>query len=134
MPVLVRLNGAPAESWRTNLMPRGDGSFYLYLHGEMRTVAGVDVGDVVTAELRFDEAYRGGPTHDTPPQFQEALDRSSTAKANWLALPPSRQKEILRYLAGLKTERAVERNVARALRVLSGESERFMAREWSDGR
>jgi hypothetical protein len=134
MPVLVTLNGVPEEPWRTNMMPKGDGSFFLYLHGEMRTVADVEVGDVVTVELRFDESYRGGPTHETPPQFQESLDRDPTAKANWLALPASRQKEILRYLAGLKTERAVERNVARALRVLSGESERFMAREWSDGR
>jgi hypothetical protein len=100
----------------------------------MRSRSGVDVGDVVTAELRFDESYRGGPTHETPPQFQEGLDQSPAAMANWLALPPSRQKEILRYLAGLKTERAVERNVATALRVLSGERERFMARQWNGGR
>jgi hypothetical protein len=41
---------------------------------------------------------------------------------------------MLRYFAGLKSERALERNVDKALRVLSGESERFMARDWVDGR
>ncbi|HEX5316321.1 MAG TPA: DUF1905 domain-containing protein, partial [Candidatus Kapabacteria bacterium] len=36
MPVLVRINGKPEKAWRINLMPRGDGSFYLYLHGAVR--------------------------------------------------------------------------------------------------
>jgi hypothetical protein len=134
MPVLVRINSAPDEPWRTNLMPRGDGAFFLYLHAEMRKASNVDVGDVVTAELRFDEAYRGGPIHEMPTEFQEALDANPFAKANWLELSPSRRKEILRYFAGLKTDRAKERNVNRALRVLSGESDRFMARDWRDGR
>jgi hypothetical protein len=134
MPVLVRINGAPEEPWRTNLMPRGDGAFFLYLHGEMRKESNVDVGDVVTAELQFDESYRGGPAHEMPRDFQEALDANPAAQANWLELPPSRRKEILRYFASLKTDRAKKRNVARAVHVLSGESDRFMARDWRDGR
>jgi hypothetical protein len=31
LPVLMRINGKPAEAWRVNMMPVGDGSFYLYL-------------------------------------------------------------------------------------------------------
>jgi Domain of unknown function (DUF1905)/Bacteriocin-protection, YdeI or OmpD-Associated len=134
LPVVVRLNRDMDASWRTNLMPRGDGAFYLYLHGEMRATAGVGVGDTVTVELRDDVAYRGGPTHDVPASFQAALTVNVTAAANWERLPPSRRKEILRYLAGLKSERAIDRNVEKAMRVLSGESERFMARDWRDGR
>ncbi|SRR5712691_5507259 len=34
LPVLVRINGKPAVPWRINMMPVGDGSFYLYLHGD----------------------------------------------------------------------------------------------------
>lgn len=132
LPVLVRLNTTDTW-WRTNLMPRGDGSFYLYLHGEMRKTTGVDVGDGVVVELRVDGAYRGGPTHKIPPSFQAALNSHSVAAANWGRLTPSRQKEILRYFAGLKSDRALERNVDKALRVLGGENERFMAREWVDG-
>jgi uncharacterized protein DUF1905/bacteriocin resistance YdeI/OmpD-like protein len=133
LPVIVRLNHELETSWRTNLMPRGDGAFYLYLHGEMRKAANVDVGDSVTVELRDDELYRGGPTHDTPASLQAALSANSAAAANWERLTPSRRKEILRYFAGLKSERAVERNVDKAVRVLSGASERFMARDWVDG-
>ena len=32
MPVCVRINGEPKTPWRINMMPIGDGSFYLYLH------------------------------------------------------------------------------------------------------
>ncbi len=134
LPVLVRLNDETDTSWRTNLMPRGDGAFYLYLHGEMRDTAGVSVGDRVSVELRVDEAYRGGPTHEVPARFREALDAHPTAAANWDRLAPSRRKEILRYFAGLKSERALQRNIDKALRVLGGEKERFMARDWIDGR
>jgi hypothetical protein len=134
LPVVVRLNNDRETSWRTNLMPRGDGAFYLYLHGAMRSAAGLEVGDTVSVELHDDEAYRGGPTHEMPATFHAALAANPTAAANWERLAPSRRKEILRYFAGLKSERAIDRNVDTAMRVLSGESERFMARDWRDGR
>jgi hypothetical protein len=45
--VLVRINGKPADAWRINMMPAGDGSFYLYLHGDLRKASGTAVGDRV---------------------------------------------------------------------------------------
>ena len=36
LSVLVRINGQPASAWRINMMPVGNGSFYLYLHGNVR--------------------------------------------------------------------------------------------------
>ena len=39
-------------------MPAGDGTFYLYLHEQVRTASGTGVGDRVEVELRFDDAYR----------------------------------------------------------------------------
>lgn len=35
MPILVQINGQPKQAWRINMMPVGDGSFYLYLHGDV---------------------------------------------------------------------------------------------------
>jgi len=52
---------------------------------------------------------------------------------NWEALIPSRKKEILRYFAPLKSPEARERNLERALYVLSGKKGRFMARAWNQG-
>ena len=49
-------------------------------------------------------------------------------------VPPSRQKEVLRYLTRLKSEDARARNLEKALHVLAGGKARFMARAWNDGR
>ncbi len=133
LPVLVRINRQPEEAWRTNLMPAGDGDFYLYMHGGMRAQAGVSVGSVVSVELAFDAGYRNGPQHPMPSWFSKALDENEKAKKNWKALTPSRKKEVLRYFAQLKSPEARARNLSKALHVLSGESGRFMARAWSNG-
>jgi hypothetical protein len=45
LPVLVRINGDSAIAWRTNMMPDGNGNFYLYLHGSMRKASGTKVGE-----------------------------------------------------------------------------------------
>lgn len=133
MPVLVTVNGKPDPPWRINLMPAGDGSFYLYLHGVVRKASGTAVGDRVKVTVAFDEAYRNGPLHRMPTWFRAALADHPTAKANWAKLTPSRQKEIVRYLAWLKTEEARARNLAKVLHVLGGKPGRFMARSWTDG-
>lgn len=134
MPVFVQINGQPQPAWRINMMPIGDGSFYLYLHGDVRKASQTGVGDTVTVEVNFDETYKNGPMHPMPDWFQAALDKNPVAKANWDALIPSRQKEVLRYFSWLKSEEAIERNMAKALYVLNGNEGRFMARSWKDGR
>ena len=118
LPVLVTIDGQPPKPARVNLMPAGDGSFYLYLNGPLRAASGCAVGDRVTAELCFDAAYRGGPTHRMPASLRAALRAEPKASQAWKALIPSRQKEILRYLATLRSDAARERNVAKILRML----------------
>jgi hypothetical protein len=133
LPVLLRINDNPADACRTNMMPAGDGSFYLYLNGVMRAGAGVSVGDLVRVEIEFDASYRNGPQHSMPLWFTQALKNKPQAEENWAALIPSRKKEVLRYLAGLKSPEARDRNLAKALHVLSGMTGRFMARTWTNG-
>lgn len=132
LPVRVHINGQPEKPWRINMMPAGDGSFYLYLHGYVRKASGTKVGDTVTVELQFDDEYRNGPAHPMPSRFKGALDRNRRAGKAWKELIPSRQKEILRYFSWLKTADARERNVQRAILVLSGRKARFMGRSWND--
>ncbi|HKY21812.1 MAG TPA: DUF1905 domain-containing protein [Vicinamibacterales bacterium] len=131
LPVLVRVNGQPAvKPWRINMMPIGKGDFYLYLHGDVRRASHTKVGDRVRVEVEFDAAYRNGPMHPMPSWFRVPLARNAKAFAAWKALIPSRKKEILRYFSWLKSPEARDRNVARALHVLSGKGGRFMARSW----
>ena len=134
MPVLVKVNGKPEKYWRINLMPIGDGSFYLYLHGSVRKESGTKVGDRVLIDILFDSKYRVGPVGITPKWFTSELDKNPNAKKSWKALAPSRKKEIVRYLKALKSEESRQRNIARAISVLSGNRERFMARDWENGK
>jgi hypothetical protein len=133
LPVLVRINGKPARAWRINMMPVGNGSFYLYLHGDVRRVSGTKVGDRVQVEIDFDARYRGGPQHPLPTWFRQGLAGNAQAAATWKALTPSRKKEILRYLANLKSPAARLRNLNKVLAMLSGQTGRFLGRAWAIG-
>ena len=133
LPVLIRINRVPKEPHRINMMPVGDGRFYLYLNGVIRAQAGVTVGDRVSVEIAFDPAYRNGPQHPVPRWFKAALAESPDALHNWEKLTPSRKKEVLRYFASLKSPEAHARNLARAISMLSGVTGRFMARTWTNG-
>lgn len=134
LPVLLRIDGKPETPWRINLMPIGDGGFYLYLSGKIRKESGTQVGDKIQIEIRFDAEYRNGPMHPMPAWFHEALKENPKAEAAWKALVPSRQKELLRYFSTLKSAEAKARNLQKAMQVLSGKEGRFMARDWKDGR
>src|SRR5947208_3490982 len=86
LPVLVRINGAPAKAWRINMMPTGDGAFYLYLHGAVRKASGTQAGDRVRVEVAFDTAYKNGPQDRMPSWFKQALTRNGKANASWHSL------------------------------------------------
>ena len=133
LPVLVRINSKPEKAWRINMMPVGNGSFYLYLHGDVRKASGTAVGDRVRVEIDFDASYRNGPQHPMPQWFKQALLGNPEAMKNWKALAPSRKKEILRHFSRLASPDARARNLSKALQVLSGETGRFMARTWKGG-
>jgi len=134
MPVQIQINSKPSTPWRINMMPKGDGSFYLYLHGDVRKDSGTKVGDFVEVKVSFDNTYKNGPMHPMPKWFSSALEKNAKAKKAWDLLIPSRKKEILRYFSWLKSESARERNLKKAISVLSGKEERFMARTWKKGK
>lgn len=134
LPVLVWINERPSSPWAVNLMPAGDGSFYLYLRESVRNASRSKVGDRVTVAMSFDGTYRSGPAHPLPGWFATALDGNARASNAWDALVPSRKKEILRYFAILKSPKAKARNLKRAMLALCGSQARFMARTWRDGK
>lgn len=131
IPVLGRINGEPEKPWRINMMPMGNGDYYLYLHGEVRKASQTKVGDEVNVEVEFDAKYRNGPMHKMPAWFAAALKNDRTAKANWVRFTPSRKKEVLRYFAGLKSKEAQQRNLEKMMNALGGKKTRFMGRDWN---
>ncbi|MGH2647933.1 MAG: YdeI/OmpD-associated family protein [Ginsengibacter sp.] len=101
------------------------GKWRLYLNGPMRKAAGKDVGDTITIEIQYDANERIIPMH---PKLESAINKNKKAKNVFDKLPPSRQKEILRYINSLKTKESIDRNIKRAIGFLSGE-ERFVGRD-----
>jgi hypothetical protein len=114
IPVRGRLDGA--EFIQT--LVKYQGAWRLYINGEMLKSSGLRVGDTATVEMAFDPRSREAPV---PPKFARVLLADKSAKAEFDALSPSRQKEILRYLGSLKTEESLDRNIERTLKHLRGE-------------
>ena len=114
IPVRGTLNG---EKFKQTLV-KYRGAWRLYINGWMRQAAGVDVGDEAQVKLEFDPIPR---IERNPPKLVQALAKNKTAKAAFERLAPSRQKEILRYLNAMKTEKSLERNIEKVIKHLLGE-------------
>ncbi len=101
------------------------GEWRLYLNMPMRKAAGKDISDDISILIDYDAEKRIIPIHL---KLEEALQKYKAAKQKLDDLPPSRQKEIARYINHLKSEASIERNIQRAINFLLGE-ERFMGRD-----
>lgn len=115
IPVRGTLNGKRFEQ----TLVKYQGAWRLYVNTHMRQAAGIDVGDDATVEIEFDPEPRIVPIH---PKFARVLSKNREAKATFLQLAPSRQKEILRYLNSMKTEESLVRNIEKVVQYLSGET------------
>ncbi len=113
VPVKGKING---ENFIQTLV-KYSGAWRLYLNTPMRKSTNTDVGDTVKIEITFDPAERTEPVH---PKLQKALNSDKAAKNIFDALPPSRRKEIVRYINFLKTEESVDRNVENTILFLHG--------------
>jgi len=121
LPVKMKIDGH--EFKQTLVKYAGD--WRLYLNTPMRKAAGKDIGDPVTFEIEFDTEER---TISINPKLLHALAKNKQAKDIFDGLAPHLQKEIIRYIANLKTEESVDRNVKKAIQFLLGK-ERFIGRD-----
>jgi hypothetical protein len=121
IPVCGKLNGYLF----IQTLVKYSGKWRLYLNGPMRKAARIDVGDIATVKIEFDPRPREIEMHQ---KLKAALEKNKKAKTIFSQLPPSRQKEIIRYIGFLKSEEAVDKNVKRAIGFLSGK-ERFVGRD-----
>jgi len=62
------------------------------------------------------------------PLLEKALSENEEANAIFEILPPSRRKEIIRYISHLKSEEKIIMNVQKAINFLLG-NEKFIGRE-----
>jgi hypothetical protein len=121
IPVRGKLDGHPY----IQTLVKYSGKWRLYLNTPMRKAAKKELGDRVQVSIEFDPVERTIPI---PPKLLNALEDNPKAKRVFEQLSPSRQKEIARYIANLKSEEAVTKNVSRAIRFLLGD-DRFVGRD-----
>ena len=112
------------HSYLQNLV-KYSGKWRLYLNGPMRKAAGKDVGDTIEVHIEYDPVERIIPVH---PKLAKALKENKEAKNVFEKISPSKQKEIVRYIAHLKNEESVDINVTRAIQFLLGNG-RFAGRD-----
>lgn len=114
IPVCGRLNGA--EFVQT--LVKYDGTWRLYINGPMLKASGSNVGDRVQIEIEFDPRPRSTPM---PEKLAAVLRKDVKAREAFGGLPPSRQKEIMRYIGSLKTAEAEARNIEKIIAHLRGD-------------
>ena len=121
IPVRGSINGRP---YQQTLM-RYDGAWRLYVNLIMLSNSPRRIGELLDVAVTFDPSDR---TIEPHPKLLAALAESEQAQQVFESLSASKQKEIVRYIAGLKTEQSVDRNVARATAFLLGNG-RFVGRD-----
>ncbi len=121
IPICGTVNGTP---YRQTLV-KYKGDWRLYVNLTMLADSPSRIGETITVTVAYDPRSREIEPH---PKLVAALNENTAAQSVFDTLSPSLQKEIVRYIANLKTEQSVERNVKRAIGFLLGK-ERFVGRE-----
>lgn len=121
IPIKGKINGKPY----TQTLVRYSGHWRLYINTTMLKDSPKRIGETVELTITFDPADRSITPH---PKLLAAINANKTAKEVFESLPPSRRHEIIRYIANLKTEESIDRNITKAINFLIGK-ERFAGRD-----
>lgn len=121
IPIFGLINGKDFQQ----TLVRFDGEWRLYINTSMLKNSPKRIGEKIQLLIDFDPRDRSIPM---PTKLRDALDENPDAKLVFENLSPSRQKEIVRYIARLKTEQMVATNVERAISFLRGQG-RFVGRD-----
>lgn len=111
IPVRGKING---KQYQQTLL-KYSGNWRLYVNMKMLKHSPKRIGEIIEVEMEFDPSDR---TIEPHPKLTKALAKNKEAKDVFERLSPSKQKEIVRYIANLKTEKSIEKNVTRAINFL----------------
>jgi transcription initiation factor TFIIIB Brf1 subunit/transcription initiation factor TFIIB len=101
------------------------GEWRLYINTSMLKDSPKRIGEMISMSIAYDPLERTIVMH---PSLRKALRKNKTTKSVFDRLTPSLQKEIVRYIANLKTEASVNRNIKKAIQFLLGKG-KFVGRD-----
>jgi hypothetical protein len=125
IPIKGSING---NEYKQTLV-RYRNEWRLYINTGMLKNSPQKIGEQVEITVAFDSDSR---EIKMPGEFAKALKANKEAALVFEKLTAYRKKEIVRYLANLKTKESLERNITKAIRFLIGE-EKFAGRERPGG-
>lgn len=103
------VDGKPFES---TILPTGRGGHYLVVKSELRKAIGKEAGAAVQVQF---EATRRATKVALPKELKAALAKDTEAQANFGAMPPSHQREYVRFIGEAKKEETRARRVEKAV-------------------
>lgn len=121
IPVRGTINVQPY----TQTLVKFSGLWRLYINTTMLKNSPKYVGETIEITIELDPSDRSIQPH---PKLLLALAENPEAKNIFDKLPASRRHEIVRYIASLKTDESIERNIIRAIDFLLGRA-RFVGRD-----
>jgi hypothetical protein len=121
----IPINGTINDEPYKQTLVKYSGEWRLYINTSMLKNSPKRIGETIEITISFDPESRD---IKLPNDFVKALTENKEAKSVFDGLSASRKLEIVRYLARLKTEEILEKNIKRAINFLLGK-ERFVGRD-----
>jgi hypothetical protein len=121
----IPIKGTINDKAFTQTLVKYQGAWRLYINTTMLPKSPQRIGEKIQVSIAFDPSDRSIQPH---PKWLKALKANRPAKSVFDGLSASKQKEIVRYIASLKTEESVDRNIQRAIDFLLGKG-RFVGRD-----
>jgi hypothetical protein len=109
----------------TQTLVKYQGEWRLYINTKMLKDSPKKIGTTITVSIEFDPSDRTITPH---PKLVKSLEKNKKAKAVFDQLRPSLQHEIVRYIAHLKTEASIDKNITQAIDFLLGKG-RWIGRD-----
>ncbi|MDO6761711.1 YdeI/OmpD-associated family protein [Tamlana sp. 2_MG-2023] len=121
----IPIKGTVNKQPYTQTLLKYSGLWRLYINTTMLKDSPKRIGETIALTIEYDPVDRTIVPH---PKLIEALNKNKEAKIKFDKISPSLRKEIVRYIAYLKTEKSVDYNITRAINFLLGK-ERFIGRD-----
>ena len=112
IPVVAIVNGCTAPA---TLVPAGAGRYRLLITTALRKAAQADAGDVVSVELRLDQASRSLPV---PRDLRDGLKHHPKARKAFAALAPGHRHQFIQWFDSAKAPETRHRRLNRAIDIL----------------
>jgi hypothetical protein len=120
----IPICGLVNETSYTQTLVKYRGFWRLYINMKMLKNSPKRIGEIISLTVQYDQQCR---SIESPALFTKALKTNAKANEVFNNLSASRKYEIIRYLANLKTEDALLKNIKRAIDFLNGNG-RFVGR------